>query len=394
MAKSFVPFDQFDQDNKFPHKSSRKVLDDFIAEFVGVMSVQGGIGIQVDDTDPSNPIVSATPCVLPQATEVVLGGLRLGIGLAFNPTTGCVDVTIESNTGNGGGNTTNYQAYLTEAITASTTIAGITAGETLPMGMLFTDFVKKLLLTNVLYPTFIAPSMTVTSSLNGNVESGTQSNITLTISFNRGEIRGALVSGAWNFSAVQNYRSGPAISYVLDGVNVGLNPSRTIGNVQIGDGVNTFVGVTNYSAGPQPKDSNNADYDTFLIAGSITANTTVTGKRRAFYGASFIANMSPPNSSADVRALESSLLDPVNGSTFTITAAMGDIRVSFAYPATLRAVTSVIYVEGLGVDIKGAFTETQIMVAGANGYSPIAYRVYTFLALEAFSASATYNITV
>lgn len=96
--KQFVPFDQFDQFdqyNKFPHKSSRQILADLEQMFQGILSIQAGIGITVDNTDIANPIVNAVPYVLPQATPIVLGGLRLGYGLAYNPTTQQVDVTVD-----------------------------------------------------------------------------------------------------------------------------------------------------------------------------------------------------------------------------------------------------------------------------------------------------------
>ena len=91
---SFVPFDEFDQDSKFPHKSSRTILDDLVSEFDGVQSIQAGIGIAVDDTDPANPFVSAIPYVLPQATNAVLGGIRLGENLIYDSESGLVNVSV------------------------------------------------------------------------------------------------------------------------------------------------------------------------------------------------------------------------------------------------------------------------------------------------------------
>lgn len=55
----FVPFDEFDQERKYPHKTSRKILDDHQIGFAGVNSVVAGSGVTVDATDPANPIVSA-----------------------------------------------------------------------------------------------------------------------------------------------------------------------------------------------------------------------------------------------------------------------------------------------------------------------------------------------
>lgn len=118
---SFVPFDEFDQDNKFPHKSSRTILDDLVSEFDGVQSIQAGIGITVDDTDPANPFVSATPYSLPQATGTVLGGVRLGEGLVYNPDTQQVDA-ISSDDEGGGGNVLPWDLTGVEAPAAITLV--------------------------------------------------------------------------------------------------------------------------------------------------------------------------------------------------------------------------------------------------------------------------------
>ncbi len=92
--------------------------------------------------------------------------------------------------------------------------------------------------------------------------------------------------------------------------------------------------------------------------------------------------------------MASYVLNPSNGTTFTISIPVGAVKVTFAYPASLRDVTSVIYVEGLGADVKGAFTKTLVDVEGASGYTAISYKVYTFVPVEAFGATATYNVTV
>ncbi len=60
---SFVPFDEFDQDCKFPHKSSRVVLADM-------------------------------RYVLPQATSSLLGGIRLGENLIYDSESGLVNVSV------------------------------------------------------------------------------------------------------------------------------------------------------------------------------------------------------------------------------------------------------------------------------------------------------------
>lgn len=91
MDGEFVSFDDFDQDSRFPHKSAATVLEDTGGSFL--LSIQAGTGIVVDDADPRNPIVSSPLYVLPQATDLVLGGIKLGAKLVFDVETGLVDVT-------------------------------------------------------------------------------------------------------------------------------------------------------------------------------------------------------------------------------------------------------------------------------------------------------------
>lgn len=103
MKTPFVPFDEFDQDNLFPHKSSQAVLAE-IPEYKNfVKNVVGGIGVIVDDTDPANPIVNFDVTSIPEyaleeATDEVLGGIKLGAGLTYNPATEQVDVQFPTAT--------------------------------------------------------------------------------------------------------------------------------------------------------------------------------------------------------------------------------------------------------------------------------------------------------
>ena len=76
--------------------------------------------------------------------------------------------------------------------------------------------------------------------------------------------------------------------------------------------------------------------------------------------------------------MSNSLLNPSNGSSFTINIPTGTTNVVFAYPSTLRDVTEVKYVEGLGSDVKNNFVKTLVDVNGLNSYTAIEYKVYNF----------------
>ena len=101
-----------------------------------------------------------------------------------------------------------------------------------------------------------------------------------------------------------------------------------------------------------------------------------------------------PTSSAEIKALAKSVFRPAKGSTFTISVPGGATIVIFAYPATLQDVSRVFYVEGFNADIKRVFTQTTVEVEGDEGVPAEDYRVYSFIPVEAFAYTVTYNVTI
>lgn len=271
--------------------------------------------------------------------------------------------------------------------TSTTEVGAITNGQVIMAGTTFDDFVK-LLLLKIYNPTFVAPSASlVATGLSANVEVGTIGNITLTATLNRGSINGNIVGGIWNPSTFQNYRSGIANNYTINGSDLNLTNVLVLNNTQIISGANTWSTVIDYDAGSQPLNSNGDNYSTPLNAGSVSSNATITGQRKYFYGIDSVNN-SVYTLSSQVRALPNSTLNPINGTSFTITiTANSNARmVVFAYPATpLRNVTSVLYQELSNDDITANFSQTLINVEGANGYTSTSYKVYTYIPVEPFS---------
>ena len=99
-------------------------------------------------------------------------------------------------------------------------------------------------------------------------------------------------------------------------------------------------------------------------------------------------------SSDSIRGLTASNKALSNGSTFNITLPVGAQSVVFAYPATLRDVTSVKDVNGLNAEIKGAFTKSVVQVEGANAYTAKDYKVYRTDFAEALGKANTYTVTI
>ena len=291
--------------------------------------------------------------------------------------------------GAGGG---GVVSIISPAIVALIAAGAIGVGDTIPDGSTLDDFARQLLLTTY-YPTFVAPTATLVTDKASSLESGTTGDILLTLTLNRGSILGKLVGGFWNPATFQDYRAGAATNYNIAGVDRLLVNTYTVPAFQILDGANTWPSTVLHAVGPQATDSSGADYLTPLAAGSLSPSVTITGRRNAFYGHDSVNNVTYTLSS-EVRALPSTRLNPANGTTFTINIPIGAKMVVFAYPSTLRDVSSVLYVEGMNAEIKDAFTKTTVSVEGASGYTAINYKVYTYIPVEPFSATATYNVTI
>jgi len=288
----------------------------------------------------------------------------------------------------------NEIPYLDEDVRANVEVGGIWDQRLMLSGTSFTDFVKKLLITTY-YPTFSASSFGFTTNLNGsNVEAGTNANVALTYSFNRGSINGLVVGGIWNPSTFQNYRAGSIVECIIDGTSVGTGLTLTRNPRLITDGTNTFNGSLQYAIGTQPLDSygdpsdpnHDGTPDAPLAAGTSSLSTSIVGRRKAFYGIS-----NALDSSASIRSLPSTF----NLSTFTINIPIGATNVVFAYPATLSDVHLVLFVEFANTPVQTAFTKlADLLVEGAEGYTSILYKRYMFTPVSPFPTTATYNVII
>lgn len=284
------------------------------------------------------------------------------------------------------------------AIVADVAAGGVKLGDTIPAGTDITALAERLFLPPV-SPTFTAPTLGLTAimtshandALPASMECGEIRSIKLTALLNRGSINGARVAGVWQTAAVQNPRSGERTAYIIAGTDATVGGYIELYNRQILAGANTFNATADYAEGPQPLDSKGLPYSTPLAPGTVAKSVTCNGLRGHFYGT---YSDSAAVDATRIRALAGKGTGAANGNTFSIAIPAGAMQVIFAYPATLRAVSSVKHVEGLGAEVKGVFAETAIDVPGANGYSPIPYRLYIYTPAVAFSSAQTYNVTI
>lgn len=198
-----------------------------------------------------------------------------------------------------------------------------------------------------------------------------------------------------------SYSYGPATGItatawsVTDGVVTKDTAEGSFDALTVGDTTNyTITATATHGEGAIPVTNLGNEYaDGKILAGSKSKSTgKITGYRNSFYGTLEVKD-GEVNSDL-IRSLSKSGKALTAGSTFNITIPVGAIRVVFAYPATLRDVSSVQDVNGMSAEIKTAFAQNVVSVEGANGYSAIDYKVYVMDMANANDAANTYKVTV
>ena len=271
-------------------------------------------------------------------------------------------------------------------------VGGIEKSDIIPSGTTLQSFIESIL-TKTYYPTFTIPSVSILDDIPSKVEIGT-TGITLFANFNRGTINGDNLNGVWLNSISQGFRSGQVIQYTFSGTYIDTVSQPTNGlelsTEVIEEGSNIFNVSIDYAEGQQPKDSTGKNYQTPLAAGTISKSMNVNGKRNAFYGTS--SAESAPSTSTEIRSLNSKI-DPVDGTTFTISAPAGTKHVIFAYPESVRGVSEVKHLES-NFDVSTAFDQEVISVSSFNNYDSVNYRVYVFTPIGPLDGENNYVITI
>lgn len=171
--------------------------------------------------------------------------------------------------------------------------------------------------------------------------------------------------------------------------------SGSFDDVVVADNTNYKITVkANYGEGAIAKDNlgSNSDPVVKIAAGSATkVSGAITGYRNSFYGS---VTEKAEITSTIIRGLTKSNKALKNGEGFTITIPVGAVRVIFAYPATLRDVSSVKDVNGLNAEIKSAFRQSTVTVAGAGADAGIEYKVYVTDFANAVEAANSYTVTI
>ena len=234
-------------------------------------------------------------------------------------------------------------------------------------------------------PSVTQPAVSVSLAGAGAKEVGTKVTPSYTATFNAGKYEFGPATGcsitSWSVTDTNN--AGP------------LNTATgSFTEITVADDTNYKVTATgNFSEGAIPVTNVGNEYASGkIIAGSKSATSSaITGYRNSFYGT---LTEKGELTSDIIRSLGKSNKALKNGNTFDITIPVGAMRVVFAYPATLRDVTSVKDVNGLNAEISGAFTKSTLSIEGLNNFQGINYKVYVTDFAEAVATANTYKVTI
>ena len=234
--------------------------------------------------------------------------------------------------------------------------------------------------------TYTKPTISIANNggnASGNVEAGTSVTPKLRATFNKND--------AGNLTSISIKKANVSVK---DGSSSPLDYAGEA--IIVGDETVTFTASASYEDGAIKNDNLGQPSPNGQIkAGSINSSGySFTGKRNLFYGTG-VGNL-PELNSAAVRGLSNKQLNPGNGTAFNINIALGQQYVIFAYPATLRDVSQVMYVETNDTGMASSFTKTLVDVADARGgeNGKLSYKVYSYRMSTPAAAGMTFKVTI
>lgn len=262
---------------------------------------------------------------------------------------------------------------------------GIANGATIPAGTSFDEFVK-MVIQKAIPATYTKPTVSLSNNngqASGNVEAGSSITPKLKATFTKND--------AGDLTNI-------VIKKGTDEVATGTTSPLTYSgdDITIGDETITFTASATYGDAPVKQNNLGQDSTENWFAGSTvsSSNYSITGKRNLFYGTGVGAV--PTVTSDFVRGLANTKLAPSQGYSWNINVDIGQQYIAFAYPADLRDVNNVTYVEANDGGMASSFTKTVIDVAdargGENGLK--SYKVYTYAMAVPAAAGMTFKVTI
>jgi hypothetical protein len=262
---------------------------------------------------------------------------------------------------------------------------GIGNGETISAGATIDEIVK-MLVQKAVPATYTKPTVSLSNNggqASGNVEAGTTITPKLKATFTKND--------AGDLTAISIKKGSAA---VVEGTS---SPQVYDGDdIVIGDETISFTASATYGDAPVKKNNLGQDSKENWFAGDTVNSSaySITGKRNMFYGTG--VGEVPTVNSDFVRGLVNKKLAPAQGAAVTINVAVGQQYIAFAYPATMRDVNNVTYVEANDSGMASSFTKHTIDVADARGGENglMSYKVYTYKMAVPAAAAMTFKVTI
>lgn len=319
------------------------VLDgeDGFSPIVTLTEVTGGVEISVEDEEgniqtatvengkgDTVEVGTTTTVDSDQPAEVEAVPTSTGIKLNFKIPKG-----PKGDSGSGGGG----DAVLEHDVKSNTAAGAIPSGTTIPKDTTFTQFVEKLLISEV------APTISFSITKSGNVAYGGSYNETLTVNVSN-------MGSAKSIDTIAWYKGNTLLK--TDTIGSTTTGSWTYTVADAVTDTATFKAIVTY------KKSDNTQATT-------TKSASITFYYNKFYGS--VASLTP--SEADVEALTSVLGTAKGGSyVYNVSAA----RIAYAYPKSLGALTSIK--DGNGFSLFDSFTRTEVTYT--QNSTSVAYYLY------------------
>jgi hypothetical protein len=273
----------------------------------------------------------------------------------------------------------------TDIVVNGVTGLGIGNGETISAGATIDDIVR-MLVQKAVPATYTKPTLSLSNNggqASGNVEAGSTITPKLKATFTKND--------AGDLTAISIKKGSDAV------VNGTSSPQVYDGeDIVIGDETITFTASATYGDAPVKKNNLGQESTENWFAGDTMSSTaySITGKRNMFYGTG-VGDV-PTVDSDFVRGLVNKKLAPAQSTSVTINVAVGQQYIAFAYPATLRDVNNVTYVEANDSGMASSFTKTTVDVADARGDNNglMSYKVYTYKMAVPAAAGMTFKVTI
>ena len=254
-----------------------------------------------------------------------------------------------------------------------------------PADCSFEDFVR-MMVQKAVPATYTKPTLTLGNhggQASGNVEAGTSVTPKLRATFSQND--------AGDLTAISILKGSTSVA---DGTTSPLDYTGEA--IVVGDETITFKASATYGDAPVKNNNLGQESKENWFAGDTITSTdySIVGKRNLFYGTG--VGSLPEITSDVVRGLSNKKLAPTQGHSFNVSVAIGQQYIVVAYPATLRDVNNITYVEANDGNMAENFTKTFVDVADARGGENglVSYKVYTYAMAIPAAATMTFKVTI